>query len=250
MADLDHGRHKHRSRTRRSHRRERERTALDLDLIVDSAIAIADERGADAVTMRAVAARLGVGVMSLYWYVPTKKDLEGQIVLKLMAESAANITATGDWRADMASLARSARMALLRHDWIVDWVGRIDFEDQPNLIEGKRRHAERLMQVASVIPVDDQTRYRFMLTIDDFTRGFTLWEIIKQRQLDSMEATGDDTEREPAAQATHGPSCQIAPDIGELTHLELDTDAQFEFALQTLLDGIEAQIAQAAATSD
>ena len=233
---------------RRPHRRERERTALDLDLIVDSAIAIADERGAKAVTMRAVAARLGVGVMSLYWYVPTKNDLEEQIVLKLMAESAANITATGDWRADMANLARNARNGMLQHDWIVDWIGRISFEDQPALIEGKRRHIERLMEVASVIPVDDQTRYRFMLAIDDFTRGFAFCEIIKQRQLESMEAGSDTTERAPAPQADHSAACQMVPNIGELTSLELDTDTQFEFVLQILLDGIAAQIARAGET--
>ena len=40
-----------------------------------AAVAIADADGLDAVTFRAIAARLGTGVMSLYNYVPDKQAL-------------------------------------------------------------------------------------------------------------------------------------------------------------------------------
>jgi AcrR family transcriptional regulator len=43
--------------------------------VVRAAVAIADSDGLDAVTFRAVAARLGTGVMSLYNYVPDKQAL-------------------------------------------------------------------------------------------------------------------------------------------------------------------------------
>ncbi len=43
--------------------------------MVRAAVAIADSEGLDAVTFRAVAARLGTGVMSLYNYVPDKQAL-------------------------------------------------------------------------------------------------------------------------------------------------------------------------------
>ena len=38
-------------------------------------MALADAEGLDAVTIRAVAGRLGTGVMSLYSYVPDKQTL-------------------------------------------------------------------------------------------------------------------------------------------------------------------------------
>ena len=40
-----------------------------------TAVAIADTGNLDAVTFRAVASRLGTGVMSLYSYVPDKQTL-------------------------------------------------------------------------------------------------------------------------------------------------------------------------------
>jgi AcrR family transcriptional regulator len=83
-----------------------------------AAVAIADADGIDRVTFRAVAARLGVGVMSLYNYVPDKQAL----VYAMVEEVAAELRLpepTGEWRADMHSLAREQRNLLFRHPWMV-----------------------------------------------------------------------------------------------------------------------------------
>ena len=42
---------------------------LTRDQIVTAAIAIADEQGLDALSIRRIATRLGVGATSLYWHV-------------------------------------------------------------------------------------------------------------------------------------------------------------------------------------
>ncbi|MGH3214182.1 MAG: TetR/AcrR family transcriptional regulator [Trebonia sp.] len=83
-----------------------------------AAVAIADTDGIDKVTFRAVAARLGVGVMSLYNYVPDKQAL----VYDMIAEVATELRLpepTGDWRADMHAVAREQRVLLHRHPWLV-----------------------------------------------------------------------------------------------------------------------------------
>jgi AcrR family transcriptional regulator len=54
--------------------------------VVRAAVAIADSDGLDAVTFRAVAARLGTGVMSLYNYVPDKQALVYEMVELVGAE--------------------------------------------------------------------------------------------------------------------------------------------------------------------
>jgi AcrR family transcriptional regulator len=83
-----------------------------------AAVAIADADGIDRVTFRAVAARLGVGVMSLYNYVPDKQalvyDMVGEVVAELRLPEP-----TGDWRADMHRLAHEQRALLRRHPWLV-----------------------------------------------------------------------------------------------------------------------------------
>jgi AcrR family transcriptional regulator len=83
-----------------------------------AAVAIADADGIERVTFRAVADRLGVGVMSLYSYVPDKQAL----VYAMVEEVAAELRLpepTGEWRADVHALAREQRDLLHRHPWLV-----------------------------------------------------------------------------------------------------------------------------------
>lgn len=86
--------------------------------VVLAAMAIADADGIDRVTFRAVATRLGVGVMSLYNYVPDKQAL----MYGMAEEAAAELRLpepTGDWRADMHRVAHEQRTLLHRHPWLV-----------------------------------------------------------------------------------------------------------------------------------
>src|SRR5215470_20013736 len=82
--------------------------------VVRAAMAIADSDGLDGVTFRAVAARLGTGVMSLYNYVPDKQTLVYEMVETASAELDLP-EPTGDWRADMHLLARRQRDLVHRH---------------------------------------------------------------------------------------------------------------------------------------
>jgi len=85
--------------------------------IVLAAIEIADAEGLDAVSMRAVAARLDNGTMSLYHYVKGRSELVG-----LMAETALAGNAPVDdalrGRARLESAARSLWATYRRHPWL------------------------------------------------------------------------------------------------------------------------------------
>ncbi|MFJ9041326.1 TetR/AcrR family transcriptional regulator [Streptomyces sp. NPDC102406] len=81
------------------------------------AVRVADAEGVDAVTMRKIAAELGMGTMSLYNYVPRKEDLYELMVDAVSAEYAYP-EPTGDWRADVLSLARQTRALMHRHPWL------------------------------------------------------------------------------------------------------------------------------------
>jgi AcrR family transcriptional regulator len=81
-------------------------------------VAIADSDGLDAVTFRAVAARLGTGVMSLYNYVPDKRSLVYEMT-ELVGAELDLPEPTGDWRADIHVLAGAQRDALRRHPWLI-----------------------------------------------------------------------------------------------------------------------------------
>jgi AcrR family transcriptional regulator len=87
--------------------------------VIRAAVAIADADGLDAVTIRAVAGRLGTGVMSLYSYVPDKQTLVYDMVEEVSGELGLP-EPSGDWRADMHLLARRQREVVRRHPWLIE----------------------------------------------------------------------------------------------------------------------------------
>lgn len=83
-----------------------------------AALALADRDGLEAVSMRAVAAALGVGTMSLYNHVRNKADLE-RLLLDAATASGAAPPPRGSWEVRAKSALRSIRVALERHPGVV-----------------------------------------------------------------------------------------------------------------------------------
>ncbi|MFD4635837.1 TetR/AcrR family transcriptional regulator C-terminal domain-containing protein [Lentzea sp. NPDC058436] len=82
--------------------------------VVRTALEILDERGAEAVSMRAIAEKLGVRMNTVLWHVKTKARLE-----ELMADAiVAGVSLDGlpeHWRDRAAEIVRRYRLALLAH---------------------------------------------------------------------------------------------------------------------------------------
>lgn len=92
------------------------RERLSRDRVLAAAIDLADEQGVGAVTMRGVAARLGVEAMSLYNHVANKDDiLDGMV--DLVVEQIELPTDAETWRDAMRRRAISAREVFGRHRW-------------------------------------------------------------------------------------------------------------------------------------
>ncbi|MFH8396911.1 TetR/AcrR family transcriptional regulator [Streptomyces anulatus] len=88
--------------------------------IAAAALALADAEGLAAVSMRALAQRLGTGPASLYRYVGSRDEL-----LDLMADAVAGEldlsgATGGDWLDDLVGLALQSRDAHVRHPWLAD----------------------------------------------------------------------------------------------------------------------------------
>jgi AcrR family transcriptional regulator len=84
--------------------------------ILDAALALADEKGLAAVSMRAVAERTGVTPMALYPYVGNKAALLDGMVGRLLVDLTPDDAGPG-WRQRLRALARSARGLAHRHPW-------------------------------------------------------------------------------------------------------------------------------------
>ncbi len=91
-------------------------TPLSRDRIIAAAVSFADREGIERLSMRALAAALGVEAMSLYNHVRNKDDLIDAMVESVLGEI--RLPAPGpDWRGALRDRALSMRAAFAAHPW-------------------------------------------------------------------------------------------------------------------------------------
>ncbi|MBO0779221.1 MAG: TetR/AcrR family transcriptional regulator [Ktedonobacteraceae bacterium] len=104
-------------------RSEAGRSGLTLKDIVMAAMQIADSEGVDALSMRNVAGRLGMGTMSLYTHVPGKADLIDLMFDTAYGELYENVESPsqqpGGWRGALLFIAKRNWDLYHRHPWML-----------------------------------------------------------------------------------------------------------------------------------
>ena len=98
-------------------RTRRPRGSLTPDVILEAAEAVA-EQGFDALSMRAVAARLEAVPMALYNHFATKEQLVAALLDRVLGRFEPP-PETDDWVEDLRAFARAHRALLARHAWAV-----------------------------------------------------------------------------------------------------------------------------------
>jgi AcrR family transcriptional regulator len=91
--------------------------ALTVPGIAAAAVSIADRDGLPAVTMRSVAAALGTSAPGLYRYVISRDELLAQMV-DLVSATVEHPPPTGNWLADLQTVAESQRAVFRAHPWL------------------------------------------------------------------------------------------------------------------------------------
>jgi AcrR family transcriptional regulator len=134
--------------------------------IVATALYLADTEGFDVVTMRRVASELGLGTMSLYWYVESRDDLLDLMFDELMGEQLLPEPIPADWREALRAIARAAKKTHERHPWLG---GRI--ADRPSFSPNMIRHAEQSMAAVAGLGLDPISSMQVLGTVDDFVIG-------------------------------------------------------------------------------
>lgn len=139
-------------------------------MIVTAAVALADEDGMAAVSMRKVAARLGVEAMSLYHHVANKDALLDGMVDAVMAEFEVPAEAdVADWRDALRHRCRSARASLRRHPWAIGLLdsrmtpGPATFHHHDAVIGTLRRGGFSVAGAAHALALIDAFLYGFAL---------------------------------------------------------------------------------------
>jgi len=145
------------------------RKPLSRGRILDTALALVDEEGIDALSMRKLGQALGYEAMSLYNHVANKDDLLDGILDLVLAEMEPPAT-DGGLPAIRAS-ALSAHAALKRHPWAAGLLM------TPTRVRPRRlEFMDALLGALRTAGFSAETTYHAYHVIDAHIIGFTLWQ--------------------------------------------------------------------------
>lgn len=144
------------------------REPLTRDRILATAIALADDGGLAAVSMRKVGQALGVEAMSLYNHVANKNDLLNGMVDRVTAEF--EPPAEGDWTSSLREMAISAHEALKRHPWACDLMLSPDHVSLERI-----RFMDLLLATLREAGFTEEQVYHAYHVLDAHIFGFSLW---------------------------------------------------------------------------
>jgi AcrR family transcriptional regulator len=150
---------------------------LSREKIAAAALAIADADGFASVSMRRIAQELGVGTMSLYYYVKTKADLIAVMDDALMGEVLAP-SLPADWREALTVIASRTRDVFLRHPWALSSM----LSAPPGI--NAMRHMEQCLQALAGTNMSTREKLALLATIDDFVFGYALREAASDPKYD------------------------------------------------------------------
>lgn len=202
------------------------RQPLSRDRILDTAIALADAEGIDAVSMRRVAAALGVQAMSLYNHVASKQDILDGVAARLIATVTAPDIATIDWRDLLGGVGRAYRQVGLDHPNVFPLVLERPF-GAPESVATLDAALDALRR-AGFSPT---ATYIGFYLLSSFVEGYTHDEITRRRH---------DALRDPVKNPVAGAGVQDRfPALFEVfTAGALDDDETFERCLVLVIDAI------------
>jgi AcrR family transcriptional regulator len=208
---------------------------LSRERVLRGAAAIADERGLAALTMRSLAEALGVEAMSLYHHVANKEAVLDGLVEVVMTEIEAAVAGLDapepedDWRTAMRMRVLAAREVLVRHPW----APRV-FETRTGTSLAVARYYDGVLGLMRRGGFGYELGHRALHALGSRALGFSQ-ELFEP---DGIEAP----EEALAAMAEQVP--HLVAMIKDATHGGAvlgwcDYQAEFEFGLDLILDGLE-----------
>jgi AcrR family transcriptional regulator len=217
----------------------RAQAPLTRDRVLAVAIDVADREGIESVSMRRLGQALGVDPMTLYRHVRDKGDLLDGIVDGVVAGIAIAPAEVVGWKASLRATILGARTIALQHPWV------------PALLEADRqpgpatlRYLDGGLGILRAAGFSVALGHHALHLLGSRILGFS----------QDLFDEGDASTRDPELAAIQTRQLAAAfPHLGELamavTHSGAlggcDDDAEFLFALDLVLDGLERRHADA-----
>lgn len=215
------------------------RRALTRERMLEAAMALADAQGLDALTMRRLAAALGVEAMSLYHHVPNKDALLDGLVDAIIGEvnDATSELGGADWRAALRDRCLAARDVMVRHPWAPTLIG-----TRTTIPASVVLYYEGVLGLLIEGGFSYALAHKALHALGSMSLGFV-------QELFSPAATGGSLDVD-AAEAQFEELAAALPHLTAMAAAEIhandgdvlgwcDSRAEFEFTLDLLLDGLE-----------
>ncbi len=206
------------------------RKPLSRARVLQAAVALADEAGLGAFSMRALAQELGVVPMALYKHVANKEELLDGMVDVVFGEIELPPVDV-EWRSAMRRRALSTREALKRHGWAI------------GVMESRNPGPANLRNHDAVMGCLRTAGFSFEMAIhayslqDAYIYGFALQE--RDTAFETPDSAGEAAQRRMEALGALEEYPHLAEVAARLPASGYDNAVEFRWGLDLILDGLE-----------
>jgi AcrR family transcriptional regulator len=206
------------------------RPPLTRERVLQTAVALADEGGIEALSMRKLGYELGVEAMSLYNHVANKDDLLNGITDLVLSEI--ELPADGDWKTALRRSAVSAHEVLRRHPWACNLA-----LSSARVVPVSVRRADWMLRRLREGGFSAELTYHAYHALDAHILGFTLWQlghgIVDQEHVAELAAEFFRMFPPDEYPYMHEHATQHMEGLGQ------GEKGAFELVLDLILDGLE-----------
>ena len=209
------------------------RTPLSRERVLRAAVALADEGGVEAISMRKIAQELGVVPMALYKHVSHKDELLDGMVDVVIGEI--DPPAEGaDWRTAIRRRVLSARGVLLRHPW----ASRV-IESRTTATPAVLAYMDSMIGIFRAGGFSIELTHHAIHAMGSRLLGFS--QELFEESADVTPETGAEMLRAMAGRYPHVTELvtAISHDPASVVGQGCDDQFEFEFALDLMLAGLE-----------
>jgi DNA-binding transcriptional regulator YhcF (GntR family) len=208
-------------------------SGLARDQVVRAGIAIADDEGIDALSLRQVAVELGVATVVVHEHFASKDELVLAMVDTVLGE--VPLRRAKDWRGTIEGIAHAQFAAYAQHVWMVGTLSMT----RPQLLPNGMHHTEMLLAAIDSLGLSAELTLRTGVMLLSYVRGMAVGlEAERQAQQDTG-MTSDEWMQ--AREPLFAPLVPRFPTLGRLTKLgdvDMSLEALFARGLTLLLDGL------------
>lgn len=205
---------------------------------VDAAITVADAEGLDAVTVRRLAADLGISPMAVYTPVGSRDEL-----LVLMADTARGRRAEApysdaNWRGRVRQAADEEMVLHTAHPWLVDIT-----DQRASLGPGTIARYDHHLRAFDGTGLDDVARDAALTFVTDFVRAAARSRRPDPHGVDMAEVWASSSQRLAGYLGESYPLAQrVGAAAGETLNTSYSPDAAWSFGLERVLDAVQSLI--------